>query len=204
MTGLRMLSLRSNHLTGTVPTSLVRLANLERLYLSQNQLTGCIPSALQNVADNDLADLALPFCVSPSVTVSASSSGVPVRINSPIPATATFSEPVSGFTVGDITVTNGSAGNFVGSDGDSVYTFDVAPNAIGTVTVDVAGDVAVDTEGNGNTAAIQLSLGFPYDDDNDGAINGIEVLNAVRDYFRGLLTGQQILEIVRLYFSSPG
>ena len=204
LTGLRMLSLRSNHLTGTVPTSLVRLANLERLYLSQNQLTGCIPSALQNVADNDLADLALPFCVSPSVTVSASSSSVLVRINSPIPVTATFSEPVSGFTVGDITVANGSAGNFVGSDGDSVYTFDVAPNAIGTVTVDVAGDVAVDTEGNGNTAAIQLSLGFPYDDDNDGAISGIEVLNAVRDYFRGLLTGQQILELVRLYFSSPG
>ena len=204
LTGLRMLSLRSNHLTGTVPTSLGSLVNLETLYLSQNQLTGCIPAALQDVPDNDLDQLGLPFCSLPTVTLSITSTSVLVRINSPIPVTATFSEPVSGFTVGDITVTNGSAGNFVGSDGDSVYTFDVAPNAIGTVTVDVAGDVAVDTEGNSNTAAIQLSLGFPYDDDNDGAISGIEVLNAVRDYFSGLLTGQQILEVVRLYFSSPG
>ena len=201
---LQVLSLWSNQLTGTIPTSLIKLANLERLYLSQNQLTGCIPSALQNVADNDLADLALPFCVSPSVTVSASSSSVLVRINSPIPVTATFTEPVSGFAVSDITVFNGSEGNFVGSDGDTVYTFDATPNAIGDVTVDIAADVALDAENNGNTAAIQLSLGIPYDDDHDGAISGSEVLNAVRDYFSGLLTGQQILEVVRLYFSSPG
>ena len=31
-----------------------------------------------------------------------------VRINSPIPVTATFSEPVSGFTNSDISVVNGT------------------------------------------------------------------------------------------------
>ena len=204
LTSLTTLSLWSNQLTGMIPASLVRLTSLEKLYLSQNQFTGCIPPALQSVQDNDLADITLPFCVSPTVSLSNASAGIPVRINSPISVTATFSEPVTGFTVADVSVANGSTSNFVGSDGDFVFNFNVTPNAIGVVTADVHADVATDAEGNGNSAAVQLSLGMPYDDDNDGGISSIEVLEAVRDYFSGLLTGQQILEIVRLYFSSPG
>ena len=204
LSNLKVLSLWSNQLTGTIPTSLIKLANLEELYLSQNQFTGCVPAALQDVPDNDLADLGLPFCVSPSVTLSTSSTGIPVRINSPIPVTATFSGPVSGFTASDITVANGLASNFAGGDGDSVFTFDVLPNAIGVVTVDIPENVAVDAEGNGNTAAVRLPLGMPYDDNNDGTINSIEVLKAVADYFRGLLTAQQILAVVGLYFASSG
>jgi hypothetical protein len=34
-------------------------------------------------------------------------------------------------------VANGSVDSLVGSDGDMVYTFDVTPNAIGEVTVDI-------------------------------------------------------------------
>ena len=201
---LKELSLWSNQLTGMIPSTIVELANLEKLYLSQNQLTGCIPAALQNIVDNDLDQLGLPFCSLPRVTLSITSTSVLVRINSPIPLTATFSEPVFGFTVEDITVTNGVAGNFVGNDGDSGYTFDVTPNVIGVVAVDIAAAVALDAENNGNTAVIQLSLGIPYDDDHDGAIGGTEVLSGVRDYFLGILTGQQILELVRLYFQSTG
>ena len=204
LSNLRELSLRSNQLTGMIPTTLVGLTNLEKLYLSQNQFTGCVPAALQDVPDNDLADLGLPFCVSPSVTLSTSSTGIPVRINSPIPVTATFSGPVSGFTASDVTVSNGLASNFAGGDGDSAFTFDVLPNAIGVVTVDIPENVAVDAEGNGNTAAVRLPLGMPYDDNNDGTINSIEVLKAVADYFRGLLTAQQILAVVGLYFASSG
>ena len=122
LSNLKELSLWSNQLTGMIPTSLVRLASLETLYLSQNQLTGCIPAALQDVVDNDLDQLGLPFCSLPTVTLSITSTRSPVRINSPIPVTATFSEPVTGFAVSDITVTNGFAGNFVGNDSDSVYT----------------------------------------------------------------------------------
>ena len=123
-----------------------------------------------------------------------------MRINSPIPVTATFSEPVFGFTADDITVTNGTAGNFVGSDSDSVYTFDVTPNAIGDVTVDIAADVALDAENNSNTAAIQLSLGIPYDDDHDGRINRVEVIAAISDYlFGGNLTRDQVIAIIALY-----
>ena len=138
----------------------------------------------------------------PGVAVSHVTPGaIPqVRINSPIPVTATFSEPVTGFAVSDITVTNGFAGNFVGNDSDSVYTFDVTPNAIGDVTVDIATDVALDAENNGNTAAIQLSLGIPYDDDHDGRINRDEVITAIGDYlFGGSLTRDQVIAIIGLY-----
>ena len=138
----------------------------------------------------------------PGVAVSHITPGaIPqVRINSPIPLTATFSEPVFGFTVGDITVTNGFAGNFVGSDGDSIYTFDVTPNAIGVVAVDIAADVALDADSKGNIAAIQLSLSIPYDDDHDGAISRDEVITAIGDYlFSGTLTRDQVIALIGLY-----
>ena len=200
LSNLMVLNLADNQLTGTIPTSLANLSLLELLYLRDNQFTGCIPSALQRVQDNDLADLALPYCVSPTVTLSTTSVGGPVRINSPIPVTATFSEPVFGFTVEDITVTNGVAGNLVGNDGDSGYTFDVTPNVIGVVAVDIAADVALDAENNGNTAVIQLSLGIPYDDDHDGAINRDEVITAIGDYlFSGTLTRDQVIALIGLY-----
>ena len=70
-------------------------------------------------------------------------SAVPlVRINSPVPVRAIFSEPVFGFTFDDIVVGNGVAGNFSASDGGALYTFEVTPNAIGEVTVDIAAGVA--------------------------------------------------------------
>ena len=59
----------------------------------------------------------------PSVSISPQAPGAQVRLNSPVPVTVTFSEPVSGFTVDDISVVNGTASGFSGSDGDTVYTF---------------------------------------------------------------------------------
>ena len=100
---------------------------------------------------------------------------------------------------------NGSAGSFVGSDGSSVYTFDVTPNAIGAVTVDIAVGAAQDADGNGNTAAAQLRLGIPYDDDGDGTISSTEVLTAVADYFRDRpQCNSWYCRWSRLYFSSTG
>lgn len=202
LSNLRELSLWSNQLTGMIPISLVRLASLETLYLSQNQLSGCIPSALQSVAANDFSDLGLLYCVSTSVALSSNAAGAPMRISMPIPVTATFSGPVSGFTVDDVSVANGFAGNFAGTDGDSVFTFDVTPDTIGTVTVDIAAHAAEDAEGNGNTAAAQLSLGLPYDDNRDGKIGLEEAIAAVRDYFTGVITIEQAIAVVQLYFLS--
>ena len=123
-----------------------------------------------------------------------------VRIGSPILVWAVFSEPVDGFTVEDVTVTNGAVSNFLGGDGESIFTFDVTPNAVGVVTVDIAANVAQDSDGNGNTAAAQYTLGLPYDDDHDGAISRDEVVTAIGDYlFGGLLTRDQVVQLIALH-----
>ncbi len=93
----------------------------------------------------------------PTVTLTSTATS-PTKV-SPIPMTATFSEAVTGFVVGDITVGNGTAGNFVAVS-TTVYTFDVTPAGQGAVTVDVAADLAQDAAGNGNTAATQYSVTY--------------------------------------------
>ena len=84
----------------------------------------------------------------PSVTIS----GVPSASNAPFTATFTFSEAVTGFAVGDITLTNASVSNFTATS-TTVYTALVTPTASGTVTVNVPANAAQDAAGNGNTAA---------------------------------------------------
>ncbi len=136
-------------------------------------------------------------------SVSATTTGAAlVRLGRAIPITATFSEPVNGFTESDVTVTNSDVSNFSGSDGDSVYTFDVTPNAVGVVTVDIAAGVAQDSDSDGNVAAPQMALGLPYDDDHDGLISASEVLRAVADFFNDRLSAGHVLQIVGLFFAS--
>ena len=89
----------------------------------------------------------------PTVTIT----GVPMTSTAAFTATITFLEPVNGFVVGDITVGNGTASSFTGSDGDTAFTALITPTADGAVTVDVAADVATDAAGNGNTAAAQAA-----------------------------------------------
>ena len=91
--------------------------------------------------------------VRPTVTISSTSAST--TSISPIPVTVTFSESVTGFVAGDLTVVNGNVSDFSGS-GNS-YTFNVTPSANGTVTVDVPANVAQDAAGNQNTVATQLS-----------------------------------------------
>ena len=138
----------------------------------------------------------------PSVSISASAN-VQVRLNSPVPVTATFSEPVSGFTLDDITVGNGVASGLSGSDGDAVYTFAVTPDSLGEVTVDIPAGVATDGEGSDNTPAPRLSLGIPYDFDGSGGISISGVFAAIDDYFAGKITIAQTIAVIRLYFSTP-
>jgi LPXTG-site transpeptidase (sortase) family protein len=77
---------------------------------------------------------------------------------SPIPVKITFSEVVTGFEVGDITVINGTASNFSGS-GVS-YVVDITPVVEGLVTVDVAASLVQDLAGNGNNAATRFSITY--------------------------------------------
>ena len=88
--------------------------------------------------------------------------------NSPFTVKIQFTEKVSGFVVGDISVTNGSAGNLVVIETDSVWTVDITPAGDGTVTVDINAGVATDAAGNGNNAASQFSI--DYDNTNPTAV----------------------------------
>ncbi len=136
----------------------------------------------------------------PSVSLAAAG-GVQVRLNSPVSVTATFSEPVSGFTLADISVTNGTASGLSGSG--ALYAFDVTPGSLAEVTVDVAASVATDGDGDGNTAALRLSLGLPYDFDGDDGLGSAEAIAAIRDYFAGKITRAQAIAVIRLYFAAP-
>ena len=147
-----------------------------------------------------------------SITVEAGALGVSitrsattlVRLGTAIRVTATFGAPVSGFTVEDVSVTNGVVSNFAGSRAD--YAFEVTPNAIGKVTVDIAAGAGTDAGGNGNTAASQLSLGIPYDDDGDGAIGKSEVIAAINDYLfgggNGAISKTDVITLINLYLFS--
>jgi predicted lipase len=92
--------------------------------------------------------------VVPTVTISSLAPN-PTKI-SPIPVTVQFSEAVSNFVEGDITIGNGSVSNFVAVDGDT-YTFNLIPSGQGLVTANIAGGAATDAAGNGNTVAAQFS-----------------------------------------------
>ncbi len=70
--------------------------------------------------------------------------------------TITFSEAVTGFQQGDITVGNGSVVTFSGSGAD--YRAKIRSTAGGTVTVDVPGNVATNAANRGNVAASQFSI----------------------------------------------
>ncbi|WP_432472159.1 autotransporter domain-containing protein [Amphritea sp. HPY] len=99
------------------------------------------------VIQNDLA--------SPSVDILNAPSSITNRDSFNV--TFEFSEDVTGFAVGDISVGNGAASNFVADDGNS-YIADITPNGAGNVTIDVSSGVATDAASNPNTAATQVSV----------------------------------------------
>lgn len=76
--------------------------------------------------------------------------------NSTFTTTFTFSEAVTDFVIGDVTLGNATASNFTATS-TTVYTALITPTTDGTVTVDIAADVAIDAATNGNTIATQFS-----------------------------------------------
>ena len=72
-------------------------------------------------------------------------------------ATFTFSEDITGFGIGDISVVNGAATDFQTTIA-SAYTATITPSADGDVTINVADDAAQDAAANGSLAAPQYSV----------------------------------------------
>lgn len=76
--------------------------------------------------------------------------------------TFTSNEATSNFAVGDITVFNGTLGNFTAVS-STVYTATLTPTAAGEVTIDVAAGTFTDAAGNNNTAATQFNWTYGSD-----------------------------------------
>jgi len=92
----------------------------------------------------------------PTVTIS----GAPAIVNSTAPfnVTVEFSESVTGFISGDVTVTNGSATNVSGSG--STYTVEITPNGGGNLSIGIDANVVQDASLNGNTASTTTNVTF--------------------------------------------
>ena len=125
---------------------------------ASNALTNTTPTGANDnsyVVDN----------TAPTVTIT----GVPGTSSAAFTATFTFTEAVTGFVVGDITLGNATASSFMVTS-TTVYTALITPTANGAVTVDVAADVALDAAGNGNTAATRASSTYTASSANNAAM----------------------------------
>jgi hypothetical protein len=73
----------------------------------------------------------------------------------PMTARFAFTEPVTGFTASDVTVTGGTLASLATADGGRVWTAEVTPDAPlpDSVTVEVAANAAADREGDAGPAA---------------------------------------------------
>ena len=89
----------------------------------------------------------------PTVAISSDATG---PVNGPFPIMIVFSEPVTGFALDDLVVSNGSASNVQGNNAS--YTATITPATSGTVTVDIATGAAQDNAGNASDAAAQFSI----------------------------------------------
>ena len=86
-------------------------------------------------------------------------SSVPDPTNAAFDITITFDEAVTGFTVDDIDVGNGTAGDFTATSA-TVYTARITPTADGGVNVIVPADVAQDAVGNDNDPSNEFFVDY--------------------------------------------
>lgn len=116
--------------------------------------------------------------------------------------TFTFSEDVEGFTASDITLTNASVSNFIGSG--AVYTADITASDEAVIVVGVNAAVVKDGAGNDNEAAVPFS--YTYDitppeviisssDVNQGGISNLAALTFDINFSEPVI-GFDITEII--------
>lgn len=114
-------------------------------------------NVLASFSDETVTNSSTADVTSPTVTLSVTA-GTKTGI---FDVTVSADESITGLTVDDFIITNGTADSLAGS-GNS-YTLTVTPTAdsSGSLLVDLPADSATDAAGNGNNAASQLSV--PYD-----------------------------------------
>ena len=115
----------------------------------------------------DADDLALvtyhiPDTTAPSVSISVPSGNQ----NGAFDATITFSEAVSDFVQGDVSLSGTATASitaWVETTTDTVFTATITPTSSGTVVLDIAADVATDAAKNGNADATQQTVTVDVD-----------------------------------------
>lgn len=117
--------------------------------------------------------------------------------------TATFSENVVGFELGDITVVNGTASALVANDAPE-YTFTVTPELGTTVSVTIDAGVADDAAGNTNEASNKLTIqaGSPesYFAEHKAEVQAIITQDATRSLNSTLSSNQRMTRGARSRF----
>ncbi len=126
----------------------------------------------------------LPLTLFGSETPRVAITGVPSAINSTtaLSVTFTWSEDVTGFETGDVTVTGGTKGTFAATDAKT-YTLTVTPTSGSNVVVTVANDVATDGVNTGPAAAVTETAAWDAAAPTV-AITGVPArINSASDFF---------------------
>ncbi|MCY4278777.1 MAG: Ig-like domain-containing protein, partial [Gammaproteobacteria bacterium] len=107
-----------------------------------------------NLADFSITDPTTTDTTAPTLSIS----GIPATINSATPRIAifTFSETVTDFVTGDVTVSGGTKGAFAGRG--AVYTLVVTPTGGVDVTVTVQANAATDGTNAGPARAVSATM----------------------------------------------
>ena len=155
LTNLEHLRLDGNSITDVQP--LTSLVDLEKLWISGNALTNAhLLSSLTNLTTIDITIPDPPDTTAPTVEISVPSG----TQNSAFDATITFTEMVSDFVQADLSLSGTATASITDWDttDNTVFTAEITPTTSGTVTLNIAADVATDAANNGNTAATQQSV----------------------------------------------
>ncbi|WP_083098510.1 beta strand repeat-containing protein, partial [Pseudophaeobacter leonis] len=139
-------------------TAVSNRAGIAKVRATANETGGGYTVTASVTGVTGVADLAFTLTnidvEAPTVTLTTSATSVTPGENFDV--TATFSEPVIGFSLEDVVVENGRAVALAGAG--AVYTITIRPSEGGTIGVAIAGGVANDDSGNSNGASGMLSI----------------------------------------------
>ena len=207
LTNLKELRLNGNQLTGEIPDELGTLPNLEVLHLSGNQLSDCITQALGAVPQNDFSGSGIPTCDLLLSSLSIDRATLTPEFD-PRHASYTAVAEVSRVTVTPAN-DHGATFQILDANDAAIADFDSnraghqVPLAIGQTTVKVRVVSQDQAEHHVYTIVVTLADAVSrYDRDGDGAIDGPEVLAAAADYFANLISGDEVLAVIRAYFDN--
>ena len=133
-----------------VETIHLRLSDASGATLTRNALARPLGQAMGNIISDEDTD-------SPSVTLSSNATA---PVNGWFKVLVTFSEPVQGFEMSDLAITNGSAVRINSWDDGATYSVSVVPDAgvSGEISISVPAAVATDYANNSNAASVEFVI----------------------------------------------